>query len=169
MPRHGSSKLRPEYIEPLAENLRNGLDIDSSCRLVGVAPSTYYYWLREAEELSEQVHNDDGGRKSRAQLAEEGIVFKKRQRELLKFLETVKRAEAQAIQRNVLVIQAAVQNHWQAAAWYLERRRPGDWGKKDQMGVSGPDGGPIPIELVTTEGTKIDPFEMEGGGGTDGE
>lgn len=43
------------------------------------------------------------------------------------FQEAVRRAEAEAECRNVQVIQEASERSWQAAAWWLERRRPADW------------------------------------------
>ena len=43
------------------------------------------------------------------------------------FADACKKAEAEAEVRNVGVIQAAAARSWQAAAWWLERRRPKDW------------------------------------------
>lgn len=40
----------------------------------------------------------------------------------------VKKAEADAITRNVAIIQKAASKSWTAAAWWLERRYPGDFG-----------------------------------------
>jgi hypothetical protein len=48
------------------------------------------------------------------------------------FLTAVKRAESDAEIRNVALIQKAAQEgNWTAAAWWLERRRPKRWGRKD--------------------------------------
>lgn len=43
------------------------------------------------------------------------------------FAQKIAEAEAQAECRNVQVIQEAADRSWQAAAWWLERRRPADW------------------------------------------
>ena len=43
------------------------------------------------------------------------------------FAEVVKRAEEEAVARNVALINQAASKSWQAAAWWLERRRPDDW------------------------------------------
>ncbi len=43
------------------------------------------------------------------------------------FQAAVEEAEAVAIMRNVAVIQEAAKKHWQAAAWFLERKYPQDW------------------------------------------
>jgi hypothetical protein len=44
------------------------------------------------------------------------------------FLAALKKAKAQAVVRMVGRIDRAAGEHWQAAAWFLERRRPEDWG-----------------------------------------
>lgn len=43
------------------------------------------------------------------------------------FSDAVKRAEAEAVMRNVAIVQEAAKKTWQAAAWWLERRYPSDW------------------------------------------
>jgi len=52
------------------------------------------------------------------------------------FRESVERAEAQARQRFVGQIAVAAQTTWQAAAWYLERRIPEYWGRRDRLDVT---------------------------------
>ena len=37
--------------------------------------------------------------------------------------------------RNVKVIRDAAGKEWQAAAWWLERRRPGDFGKREPLAI----------------------------------
>lgn len=59
------------------------------------------------------------------------------------FFESVKKAEAQAVARNVAVIQSAAKDSWQAAAWWLERKYPQEWGKKDRLEHVGKDDEPI--------------------------
>lgn len=48
------------------------------------------------------------------------------------FAERVKTAEQEAVRRNVAIIQRAAEKSWQAAAWWLERRYPADFGAKTQ-------------------------------------
>lgn len=49
------------------------------------------------------------------------------------FLDAVKRAEAGAIVAMVGVVRHAGAQSWQAAAWWLERRYPDEWGRKDRV------------------------------------
>ena len=57
-------------------------------------------------------------------------------------------AEERAVLRNVALIQTAATKQWQAAAWWLERRVPDDWGR--HLTVAGPGLGVIPLEATVT-------------------
>ena len=48
------------------------------------------------------------------------------------FLAAIEKAEADALARNVAIIQKAANSTWQAAAWWLERRYPAEFGRKDK-------------------------------------
>lgn len=54
------------------------------------------------------------------------------------FLEGIKRAEAMAIKNSLEIVKTAGQASWQAAAWYLERKRPKDFGRTDKVEHSTP-------------------------------
>lgn len=51
------------------------------------------------------------------------------------FSEAVKKAEADAEVAAVTIIRTAMPKNWQAAAWYLERKWPDRWGRKDRVTV----------------------------------
>lgn len=54
------------------------------------------------------------------------------------FAALIKDAEAQAEVRNVALIQqAAKDGSWQAAAWWLERRKHEDWKKRSDINLAG--------------------------------
>lgn len=52
------------------------------------------------------------------------------------FAEAVKKAESDAVARNVAVIQQAARTTWQAAAWWLERRYPEDFRNRVEKDVT---------------------------------
>jgi hypothetical protein len=52
-------------------------------------------------------------------------------RENPEFADACKKAEAEAIAWHVANIQKAAKHSWQASAWYLERKCPYHWGKRD--------------------------------------
>jgi hypothetical protein len=49
------------------------------------------------------------------------------------FLAAVEKAEAEARLRFVAIIAVAARTSWQAAAWWLERRRHEDYGRRDKV------------------------------------
>ena len=62
------------------------------------------------------------------------------------FAEALKSACAQAYMRNLGIIQKAATKMWQAAAWWLERKFPEEWARRDRFEHTGPGGGPIPVQ-----------------------
>lgn len=49
------------------------------------------------------------------------------------FSERIEKARATAKISSVAVIRKASQTNWQAAAWFLERSDPANWGRKDML------------------------------------
>jgi len=61
-------------------------------------------------------------------------TFANWQRRYSDFSDAVKKAEGDAIVRNVATIMRAAQDGtWQAAAWWLERRYPDDYARRDRI------------------------------------
>lgn len=66
------------------------------------------------------------------------------------FRDSVEKAEADAEARFLgQIAKAASDGTWTAAAWWLERRRPDDYRRRDNMELTGRDGGPIESRDVT--------------------
>lgn len=74
----------------------------------------------------------------------------------LTFVDAVEKAEADAEARAVaIVIRAAQGGTWQAAAWWLERRRQDMYALRAKVEVSGPDGGPIQTQETLDDHERI--------------
>lgn len=97
-------KLTPELGKKLCEFIAAGTPAVFACKLVGINEVTFYRWKRRAQDRGEEP-------------------FKT-------LFESVDVAEAQAVSRGVMLIQKAMAENWQAAAWFLERRHPEHFGKK---------------------------------------
>jgi transposase len=70
----------------------------------------------------------------------------------LEFSEAVKAAEGRAVAGRLARIRQAEPDHWQAAAWWLERRYPHEFGKTIQeQQHTGKDCAPLIIEIVARE------------------
>lgn len=102
------TKLTPDTKEDIVKALRAGNSRRDSALYAGVSETTFYSWMAR-------------GREGEPLYAE--------------FLEAVEKAEAQSVVRNVAIIQRAAEETWQAAAWWLERKRPDDWGRRQRMDI----------------------------------
>ena len=103
----------------LEQALLAGNTYANACEYSGISESTYHRWMREGA------------------VAPEGTLARK-------FWQRIKKAVATCNNRNVLIIQKAAAKNWQAAAWFLERRYPNEWGRKDAIRLGG-DGSGMPI------------------------
>jgi hypothetical protein len=122
--------LTPERAKGIADMIRAGAYAVVAARANGIGESTYHQWYKRGREA---VWSDTGA------LADEA------DRPYVEFAEAVKEAEAVAEVLSVGSIRQAGATSWQAHAWYLERKYPDRWGRKDHLRqeVSGPGGGPI--------------------------
>lgn len=67
------------------------------------------------------------------------------------FAAQVKKAEEEAVARNVLIIQKAAQTTWTAAAWWLERKYPSEWARQEKFEHTGKDGAPLSITFACAQ------------------
>ena len=102
------TKLTERTKDDIVKALRAGNSRRDSALYAGVSETTFYSWMAR-------------GREGEPLFAE--------------FLEAVEKAEAQSVVRNVAIIQRAAEETWQAAAWWLERKRPDDWGRRQRMDI----------------------------------
>jgi hypothetical protein len=77
------------------------------------------------------------------------------------FADDVREAEAKAVIRAVGLILQAGDKDWRALAWWLERRYPEEWGRKNQTILTGKDVGPVQIEEVPYDMSKLTDQEWE--------
>jgi hypothetical protein len=108
VPRGRKPKLTPELQQKLVSAIAAGNYIETACALVGIGTTTFYRWL----ELG-------SGPNARSPYRE--------------FREAVKKAEAAAEAKRIQIITEAAKEDWKAAAWYLERRYPERWGRRDRL------------------------------------
>jgi len=104
-------KLTPERMDRIVTAIRAGNTREAAAQYAGVGETTLYRWLQT-------------GRRSR-----NGSKC----RELW---EAVKEAENDAELESVLIIREAARKSWQAAAWWLERRKHGAWGRKESLDIT---------------------------------
>lgn len=102
------TKLTPELQKEFCNAIENGSSILGACGYVGISEKTYYNWIERAEEAKTRT-------------------------KFVKFKEAVDKAKAKALHNFEQVITRASLEHWQAAAWMLERRHPNLYGKREKI------------------------------------
>ena len=100
------TKLTPNIKKEIVGYIEAGNYIEVACGAVGIHKDTYYEWIKKGN-AGKQPYAD--------------------------FADAIKKATDKAEIRNVVVIQKAAQENWQASAWYLERKHPDRWGKKETI------------------------------------
>lgn len=116
------TKRTPEVEEAIISALKAGATHRMAADYAGIALSTLQRWL-----------------------AEESDAYKE-------FQDAVKRASASGDLASLETIQTAARSgQWQAAAWLLERRHPGEYGRQ-RVEVTGKDGGPMQASVVIVPG-----------------
>ena len=108
MPR--KPKLTEKMIETAEKLIAAGNYQRHVAQYLGIDESTWYRWLQKGER------------------AQQNSLYGK-------LYKAVKKAEAEAVARNVTIIQKAAQDTWQAAAWWLERKCPEEWGRKERVNI----------------------------------
>ena len=106
MPR--TTKPNARVQNTIVNRLKEGNTRHDSALSAGISHTTFYSWLERGRQGEEPF---------------------------LDFLEAVEKAEAEAMVANVAIIQRAAIDTWQAAAWWLERKRPDDWGRRQRMDI----------------------------------
>jgi transposase len=136
----GRTTILPEVKDRILEALRSGNYAADACGYAGVSTSAFFDWVQRGQiETARREAGEDP--------IESETIY-------AEFSDAVRTAKAQARVRNVALIQRAAQDTWQAAAWFLERTSPQEWGRFNRTEISGPNGGAVQVESAS-------PVELE--------
>lgn len=123
------TKLNEEKVEQMERLLAAGVSRTDAVRNAGISYQCFLDWME------------------RGAIEKTGKYFE--------FSERIKKAESQAAVACTLTIQQArIEGNWQAAAWWLERRRPQEYRKVERIENTGIDGQPQQVEHIITWKTK---------------
>jgi len=118
--------LDDSKVKLFLQALTAGNYVEVSCAYAGLSVATVYQWLEKGKAEKAESRRDNGQKPD---------IHKTTYIELLEAIES---ARAKAIVGNVAVIQKAARDGtWQAAAWWLERTNPQQFGRKIQAEVTG--------------------------------
>jgi hypothetical protein len=99
------SKLTPEVEKEFVGLVKAGSYIETVCAVVGIGRSTYYDWMKKANDSLESIS-------------------------YTRFRDEVRKAQAWAEARDVVIVKKHADKNWRAAAWLLERKYPQRWGRR---------------------------------------
>jgi transposase-like protein len=118
--------------------LETGCSIETAAAVVGIGKRTVFNWMSQAEEHAESEVVPAGAEK------------------YLHFSQAVTRAREQVVTIALAGILEHAKTDWRAAAWFLERSRPQEYGRstKIDLGATGADGGRMTLaELMASAST----------------
>jgi len=98
-------KLTTELTERICQLMRAGNYLETAANVAGVSSAVVHLWLRA------------GARNGKPRYR--------------RFFEAVRKAEHEAIASGVVRVRQHGSKSWQAEAWWLERRCPRQWGRRD--------------------------------------
>jgi len=131
------TKLDEVVQEKIVNAIKAGNYIETAAAYAGINKDTLYEWLKRGEREKQRLRKD---KNLKINKAEEPFVY---------FSDAVEKALAEAEMRNVLIISKTAEAQWQAAAWWLERKYPEKWGKRDNVNLTtDKDGFRIEVEYV---------------------
>ena len=118
------TKIDDPRVQLLLQALQAGNYVEVSCAYSGIAVPTVYLWMDRARKEKERI----------AQGAEPNPD----EANYIELAEAIEQARAKAVVANVAIIQQAARSGtWQAAAWWLERTNPQQFGRRVQAEVTG--------------------------------
>ena len=119
-------RTNPAVLKVIEEVLIVGCPYRTAAIMAGISESTFHRWMAEGKTASE------------------GTLARN-------FWELVRKSSEEDVYRNVALIQKHAAKDWQAAAWFLSRRYPQDFGPT--VRIIGDDSGKA-IELEVSESSK---------------
>jgi hypothetical protein len=122
--------------QTLLDYIRIGTPVRKAVTASGIAEKTFYNWMSRGLAERERQALVPNAKDNPTE-----VVF-------LQFLQRVEQARAEAITKKVAVIaKAGNDGDWRAAAWYLERQVPEDFGKTDRFEIGGTNGEAIKVQV----------------------
>jgi len=128
-------KLTARLITNLSNSVRSGAYLETAAAFAGIAAVTLREWLRK-------------GARIRCDYEENNVRPVGHDNLLYELSIEMEKSMAAAAMRHVLNIAKHAENEWTASAWWLERRYPDQWGRRNRLDIGGVEGAPP----IRTEG-----------------
>lgn len=126
--------------QSLLDYIRIGTPVKKAVAASGIAEKTFYNWMARGMAERERLSLVPDAKENPTE-----VIF-------LQFLQRVEQARAEAIAKKIAVIaKSGNEGDWRAAAWWLERQVPDEFGKTDRFEIGGTDGGAIKVQVEIGE------------------
>jgi len=137
------SGLNDRVREKIVDGIRAGAYGESAVRAAGISVRSFYDWQRVGRDVVEQLEE---GTRSEAELTDH-------ERACCALTQAVAEATLEVQLRHIGVIEtAATGGDWRASAWFLERRLPDLFQRRERQDASASEVAPEPIvvQVITT-------------------
>ena len=134
------SKINEERAAKIIRAVRAGNYIETAAALAGINKSTLYAWMKRGAAEMDRLESDPKAKPRKSELP------------FLDFSNAINIALAEAENRDIEAINAAIHDDWRAAAWRLERKFPDRWGRKDRLQAEIENKGHVGLNLVISYG-----------------
>jgi len=122
--------------QTLLDYIRIGTPVRKAVAASGIAEKTFYNWMSRGLAERERQALVPNAKDNPTE-----VIF-------LQFLQRVEQARAEAIMKKVAVIaKSGNDGDWRAAAWWLERQVPEEFGKTDRFEIGGANGEAIKVQV----------------------
>ena len=134
------TKLTKECQAKIVECLELGMKIEDVCIVAGIHVDSFYHWRKRGENQDGKIYSEFADAVKKAEPASKKakiqlIIDAARGGQEIKEQKIVSRKvgedKVEVLEQTVTIRQAAPQ--WQAGAWYLERRYPNEFGRRDRV------------------------------------
>lgn len=120
----------------LLDYIRIGTPVRKAVTASGVSEKTFYNWMARGMAERERLSMVANAKENPTE-----VIF-------LQFLQQVEQARAEAITKKVAVIaKSGNEGDWRAAAWWLERQVPEEFGKTEKFEIGGNNGEAIKVQV----------------------
>ena len=115
-------KYSEDLIQSLEELIETGQGREDACDQVGLSKTQFYEYMKGfvPQEILDALPDNEAREQKKAD-----------------FPNRIKKAELKLKHRQIGIILKNSEEHWQAAAWYLERRYPDEWAATNKLKHSG--------------------------------
>ncbi len=128
--------IEKERERVLLDYIKIGTPVKKAVIAAGISEKSFYNWLTRGQNERERLATVPNAKPNTTE-----DVF-------VQFLQRVEQARAEAIASKVTVIaKSGVNGDWRAAAWWLERQVPEEFGATAKLEVGGTGGDAIKVQI----------------------